>query len=244
MARVVKEESYSARRKDILEAAQRLVYTKGYEHMTIQDILDDLGISKGAFYHYFDSKGAVLEELVDWMVTQEVIPTLTSIVVDPHQSGIEKLHRYFDTSARWKFAHRAFVMELMRVWRADENAIVRQKLTALSLKHVTPLLTQIICQGIQEGDFNTEYPEHTSKVVYYILLGMSDTLIELLLASVSEREGMDLENTVMTYIDALTDATERVLGARKGSLNLFDRQILMEWFKPTQPVVEYQDASK
>ena len=243
MSRAVNEEEYAARRKDILDAARRLVYSKGYEHMTIQDILNDLGISKGAFYHYFDSKGAVLEALVEWMVVQEILPILTGIVKDPHLSGIEKLHRYFDTSSRWKSAHRTFIMELMRVWNADENAIVRQKLTTMSVKYVTPLLTEIICQGIQEGDFTTEYPEQISKVVYYILLGMSDTLIELLVASETDRQEMDIENTIVTYIDALTDAVERVLGARKGSLNLIDRQTLMEWFKPTQPILEQQEAS-
>lgn len=233
MARVVKEQSYAARRRDILDAAQRLVYSKGYELMTIQDILDALGISKGAFYHYFDSKGAVLEALIERMVVDEVIPILTGIVTDPGLSGIDKLHRYYDTSARWKSAHRALIMELMRVWIADENAIVRQKLTAMSIKFVTPLLTKIIRQGIQEGDFFTDFPDQVSKVVFYILLGMSDTLIDLLLASEVERNGMDIENTVETYIDALTDATERVLGARKGSLNLIDMETLMEWFVPT-----------
>lgn len=53
MARVVKEKEYAQRRSQIVEAAQRFMYTKGYELMSIQDILDDLGISKGAFYHYF-----------------------------------------------------------------------------------------------------------------------------------------------------------------------------------------------
>jgi AcrR family transcriptional regulator len=60
MARIVKEEEYLARRNEILDASLRLVYSKGYDKMTIQDILDQLHISKGAFYHYFDSKVAVL----------------------------------------------------------------------------------------------------------------------------------------------------------------------------------------
>ncbi len=46
-------------RNEILTAAQRIVFAKGYERMTIQDILADLKISSGAFYHYFDSKPAV-----------------------------------------------------------------------------------------------------------------------------------------------------------------------------------------
>lgn len=60
MPRVVKEEDYAARRNEILDVARRLVYTKGYEQMSIQDILDALKISKGAFYHYFDSETIII----------------------------------------------------------------------------------------------------------------------------------------------------------------------------------------
>jgi len=41
------------------------VYTTGFEQMSVQDILDELKISKGAFYHYFDSKLALLDGLVN-----------------------------------------------------------------------------------------------------------------------------------------------------------------------------------
>ena len=41
MARIVKEAEYAGKRNEILDAAQRLIYTKGYEQMTVQDILDD-----------------------------------------------------------------------------------------------------------------------------------------------------------------------------------------------------------
>ena len=57
MARTIK--GPSEKRNEILDSARRLVYSKGYEQMTIQDILGELQISKGAFYHYFDSKGAL-----------------------------------------------------------------------------------------------------------------------------------------------------------------------------------------
>jgi len=98
MARVVKEDAYAAKCNEILDVAQRLIYTKGYEQMTIQDILDELRMSKGAFYHYFDSKGAVLEALVLRMASDEVIPLLIPIARDPHLTAIEKLNRYFDTA--------------------------------------------------------------------------------------------------------------------------------------------------
>src|SRR6266498_3912837 len=101
MARIVKEQAYAVKRNEILDVAQRLVYTKGYEQMTIQDILDDLQISKGAFYHYFDSKQALLEALIERML-QEGIQLITPIVHDPHMPALEKLQRYFATVARYK----------------------------------------------------------------------------------------------------------------------------------------------
>ena len=64
MARTVKAEAVAAKRKEILDAAQRLVFTKGYEQMSVQDILDEIRISSGAFHHYFDSRRALLEALV------------------------------------------------------------------------------------------------------------------------------------------------------------------------------------
>jgi pimeloyl-ACP methyl ester carboxylesterase len=48
MARTVNEQEFAEKRNEILDAAQRLVYIKGYERVTINDILADLGISSGA----------------------------------------------------------------------------------------------------------------------------------------------------------------------------------------------------
>lgn len=111
MARTVKEEEYIARRNEILDVALQLVYSKGYEKMTIQDILDQLKISKGAFYHYFDSKVEVLEAVVERMAAEQVEPIFLSIVQDPHLSALEKLHHYFDMSTRWKTSKKAFVTD-------------------------------------------------------------------------------------------------------------------------------------
>jgi TetR/AcrR family transcriptional repressor of nem operon len=230
MARTVKEEEYAARRNEILDAAQRLVYAKGYEHMTIQDILDDRHISKGAFYHYFDSKGAVLEALVERMIVVEVMPLLTPIVQDSCLGALEKLNSYFDTSVRWKTTKKTFMLELLRVWLADENAIVRQKLFTMSVKHVTPLLAEIIRQGIREGVFKTSYPDQVCHVILYILQGLSETIIELLISSETNRDAARIESGIRVYTEALSDALERVLGAPSGSLHLIDPETLKEWF--------------
>src|SRR3984893_401653 len=126
MARAVNEQEYTGKRNGILDAMQRLVYTKGYGQMTIQDMLNDLQISKGAFYHYFDSKQAVLEALVERM-GEEVVQLLFPIVHDPALPALEKLRQFFPTLAQWKTARKDFILALMHILYADDNAIFRQK---------------------------------------------------------------------------------------------------------------------
>ena len=227
MARIVKEQEYAVKRNAILDVAQRLVYTKGYEQMTIQDMLDDLQISKGAFYHYFDSKQAVLEALVERR-GEEVVQLLLPIVHDPVLGALEKLRRFFPTLAQWKTARKDFILALMHILYADENALFRQKARALAVKRVTPLMTTVIRQGIQEGVLTTSYPDQVGEVILSLVLDLGDTIAWLLLSWEPRRD--DDVRRVESTVAAYTDALERALGAPTGSLPLVDAQTLQEWF--------------
>jgi AcrR family transcriptional regulator len=230
MPRIVKEEEYAVRRNEILDATQRLVYTKGFGQMTIQDILDDLQISKGAFYHYFDSKHALLEALTE-RLQDEADELLIRITQDVHLSALEKLDRYFSTAARWKTAQKTYLLALLRVWYTDDNAIVRQKVFATAVKRITPLLSAIIRQGIQEGVLTTPFPDQVGEVVLSLVQSLGDTYARMLLSP--EAEGGDLQR--MERISAAySDALERVLGAPSGSLHLIDAATLEEWFPPQE----------
>jgi AcrR family transcriptional regulator len=228
MTRVIKE--YAVRRSEILDVAQRLVYTKGYEQMTIQDILDDLQISKGAFYHYFGSKQNLLEALVERMI-DEVLPLLNPIVQDPHLPALTKFQRYLDTAIQWKTAQKSFFLALLRIWYSDDNAIVRQKVTTAGIKQIKPVITTIIHQGIGEGVFTTPYPDQVGEVVLSIMTGLSEALGMQFLSNELKPDDLGrLESIVASY----TDALERVLGAPAGSFTLVDAETLREWVVPLE----------
>lgn len=230
MARPVKEQEYRVKRRAILDAARRLVQTKGYEQMAIQDILDDLQISKGAFYHYFGSKQALLEALIDHLL-DEGEQLLIAITQDPMLSALEKLQRFFVQLAQWKTAQKDTLLGLLRVWYADENALVRQKLHAARIKRVTPWLSAIIRQGLEEGTLTTGYPDKVGQVVVSLLNDHSNTLAELLLSDqFGSEQFVQVEQTVAVYADAL----ERVLGVPSHSLQLVDVATLNAWFGSPQ----------
>lgn len=226
MARIIKEEEYTARRNEILDVAQRLVQTKGYEQMTIQDILGELQISKGAFYHYFDSKVALLEAMID-RIQVEVDQILKPIVQDPGLPALQKLRLFFDVSSRWKSAHRDYMIAIMKVWYHDDNAVFRQKIFTNGLKWITPSLTEIARQGVREGTLNVPYPEHVGEILFSLSTGLGDSIARLILNPTPSQDDMQcLQELVTTYSDAL----ERILGAPKGSLPLADPEELKIWF--------------
>jgi AcrR family transcriptional regulator len=226
MARTINEKEYALKRNQILDVTQRLIYTKGFEQMAIQDILGELQISKGAFYHYFDSKPALLEALIE-RTGQEALQLLTPIVRDPHLPALEKLQRFFDTVVQWKTARKTFMIELLHVWYADHNAIVRQKMVAMSSRHTLPLLTAIFHQGIREGVLNMPFPDQIGMVLLSLIQSIGDAFAELLLAREPQSDQLQrAERLIAAYNDAL----ERVLGAPAGSLQLMDAESLKEWF--------------
>jgi AcrR family transcriptional regulator len=235
---MAREEAYAGKRTAILDAAQRLVYSKGYEQMTIQDVLDALRISKGAFYYYFDSKPALLDALLA-RTQDEVLAVLRPIADDAHLGALEKLRRFFPTLGRWKTDRKDFLLELARVLYSDDNAIFRQKTRARAISTVAPLLTEIMQQGIREGVVTVAYPDEVGDLLVCLVLDLSDTLAGLLLASARPGDlARRFERTVAVY----TGALERVLGAPAGALPLIDADALREWVI-TPDNTEQGDAS-
>jgi AcrR family transcriptional regulator len=228
MARTVKEQEYAEKRNEILAAALRLVYTKGYERMTIQDILADLQISNGAFYHYFDSKQAVLEAFIERM-QEEAEKPLLPIVHDPHMPAVEKLQRFFSTFDRLRIAHNTDVVELLRVWYTDDNAIVRQKVDEAIVERCAPLLTGIVRQGIQEGVFTTSYPDQAGEIILFLVRGMANTHARLLLSLEQEHDEQRCIEGIVTTHAAYMHAIERVLGAPPDSLYRTEAEAVKVW---------------
>jgi len=228
MARIVNEQDYAAKRNEILDAAQRLISTKGYEQMTIQDLLDDFHMSKGALYHYFDSKQAVLSALIERIV-QQIEQALLPVIHDPTRGALDKLQAFFAALVTWKTEHPPLALALLRVWYTDENALFRQTLRETRISHLSPLLEAILCQGREEGVVTLSYPDQTGRVILSLVEDLSDTLARMLLFGEAKPYDDSLPQQVVA---ASTEAVERVLGVPSGSLCLVQPKALRQWMAP------------
>jgi AcrR family transcriptional regulator len=227
MARTVDAEAHAIRRDTFVDAAQRLMQAKGYEQMSIQDVLGEVGASRGAFYHYFASKTDLLEAVVTRIV-DTALASAAPVVDDPALDAVEKLEGLFGGIAQWKTQRTELMLALTRVWLSDENVLMRDKMWRHLDERLTPVLARIVVQGDEEDVFSVSSPEATARVMVALLHGLNDTAVRLFL---ERDEGgvtlADAEDLALAY----TDALERILGMAAGTLRLVDTDTLKAWYR-------------
>jgi AcrR family transcriptional regulator len=228
VARAVKPEEHARKRNEILDAAQNLVFTQGFENIAVRDILDALHISSGAFHHYFGSRDELAGALIE-RIRQETEKPLLLIVQNDQFSAVEKIQAFFQVLDELRAEQGQRIASVMRVWYSDANAIIREKVDDALRKYRGPMLVEIIRQGVKEGLFRTEHPEAAGEVVLSILHGMGDSLNKELLMLDARSDTQDSINRIASIHSATLDAIERVLGVPTHTFARTEPKIIRSW---------------
>ena len=137
----------------ILRVSLKLFQEKGYEATTIQDIVDALGMSKGAIYHHFKSKADIMDLLSErYYQNLSWFPDPKGI---PGENGLEKLRyvfRYF-LSDPSKEEIDGMMLPLLR----------DPKMVSLSLDSVfreaAPYMDRLVQEAISDGSASPQFPQ-------------------------------------------------------------------------------------
>lgn len=145
-----------------MDVAFRLFMEKGYEHTSIQDIIDNLGgLSKGAIYHHFKSKEDILFAVTDRM-TAESNQMLAVIRDRTDLNGKEKLKTIFKASINRPVQDDIFTVAP----DFHNNAKLLFSLLHDTIDNVAPnYILPIIQQGISDGSIETNYPEQLAELI-------------------------------------------------------------------------------
>lgn len=190
------------------------------------DVLAESGASKGAFYHYFGSKQALLEAVIT-RLSAGIAASLAPVADLRDVAALDKVSRFFVTLTATKVVRRDLLVALTRVWQSDDNAVVRQKLRPAIAARLAPILATVIRQGLDEGVCDVRDPEYTARVVVALVQDLNEQLAELFLAIESGRERW---RTVEHAVDAHTDALARILGIERGAVEFVDLTVVRDWF--------------
>lgn len=150
----------------ILEEALKLFIEKGYEHTSIQDMLNNLGgLSKGAIYHHFKSKEEIFEAVCTKIGNENRV-FYDKIREDKSKNGYEKLKTMM--KAAYANPNSEAILSMTTKIVSDPKFLMNQINEIYEL--VAPLYIEpIIKQGISDGSIQTDYPRELAEVLITLI---------------------------------------------------------------------------
>ena len=210
-------------RARIIDAAEKLFIEKGYAATSVQDILDMLHISKGGFYHYFDTKMELLSEVCarrteEWYVSGvENVRSMRAGWVEKLNAAI-KLVSMLDREG-------SMLGTMTEMGMMGEDAPVMQKVRNTTLRLVTPLIAEILDAGSHEGQFYLHRPAETARLITMLALDVNEDAVKEIAANYNNPE---CAFNVLQLLSAFREAIELIVNAPYGSIIIFDMPSLVE----------------
>lgn len=177
----------------ILDAATILFLQKGYQHTTLQDIIEETHLSKGAVYHHFKSKEEIAFRVGD-RLGAKMLPIFANIRDDSSLTGGEKLKKIFSASLEPKRQH-----EMMTIlpYLSTDSYFMDMEQKDLLEKIVPSYVTPIIRQGVQDGSIKTSAPEALGEAIFLL----ADTWLHPLIRKTTAKE-QTMRNQVFQQLTA------------------------------------------
>ena len=153
-------------RELILEVASGLFMTKGYEKTRISDIINGLdGLTKGAVYHYFDSKEDIFNEVVKRIGYQNKA-IFDEIKYAKDLNGREKISKLISVAIG--------NTNMDVITSISPNLTDNPKLLASFFKQMQEMtipeyFLPIIYEGIKDGSIKSEHPQELAELIAVIL---------------------------------------------------------------------------
>ena len=217
------------RKEAILQTAEELFFTKGYTETSIQDILEKLEISKGGFYHYFDSKNALLEEICRQRGGRE-LERLRGELYSGKLDALQRLNLLLGALNLFRREDPRYVALVLKVSFIDGDVHFRDQMRRFMLEGLRPMVDETLRDGMAQGAFFSRHPGQLGGLLLMLGSDVNDEACRLLTAGLEEPECVI---GIMDLLDAYRESVESLCGAPFGSILLFDVEHMMNAFRQT-----------
>lgn len=154
----------------ILEVSQRLFLEKGYDNTKIQDIADELGMTKGAIYHHFKSKEEIMNVLGDTMFVNnnpfEIVKKRNDL------NGLEKMKYVIKLNQ----SNEQMVELTNQALPLLENPQILSKMFESNYQNLLPYWLELIEEGQKDGSIKTDQPKELAELLILTDLWMVPSL--------------------------------------------------------------------
>lgn len=188
--------------KLILDVSTRLFSEKGYDDTSLQDIINETKLSKGAIYHHFGSKEDILKAIFH-RLGNENAEIFAKIRDDSRLSGIEKLRQIFQTAV---FHSNQSVLLTVSPCLLNNPRFLAMQIEQIYELIAPQFVEPILTEGVKDGSINIENPHEIAEAIMILTNVWLNPLVKM-----TDTEGMkkrcDTFNTLLKGlgIDGLLD---------------------------------------
>ena len=199
------------KKDQILDTSLQLFMKKGFDATSISDILSQLDIARGTLYYHFESKEAIMDAIIERLLNQ-VLEKIEKLMTNDSLSQAEKFMGFF---ASINLTQLTGDEEIVDYFNQPQNALFHEKSNRLLIKKLSPVLAQIISEGIEAGLFDTPYPAETAELILVGITGFVDS-----------KDSPVEENQTNRRMESFLYNAARMLGMSQSGLDGFKKLFL------------------
>jgi TetR/AcrR family transcriptional repressor of nem operon len=137
----------------LIQAGTEVMLVKGYTNTGIQEVLNSLGVPKGSFYHYFESKESFAVAIIQHLDHGQTADMLT-VLRNPDQTPLQRLKTYCEECKRallTQECRKGCLIGNLSQEMADQSETLRRELSSIWNKRL-----DILAACIEEGQATGE----------------------------------------------------------------------------------------
>lgn len=155
----------TGRREELLQVATQVFARTGFAASTVREIGEEAGILSGSLYHHFESKDAMLEEILR-PFTVKLVEAYSAIAASPMRAADQM--RQLIKTAYGVVADEANVVTILQNEAAFLWSQERYRFIVESDRHIRASWIEVIERGQADGDFRADLEP---RLVYRALMG-------------------------------------------------------------------------
>jgi AcrR family transcriptional regulator len=205
-----------ARKALILDAAQALFYARGWDAVTIADVLKEAGLSKGGFYHHFAAKEDLLDAVVE-RATHQALAAAEAASAGTKGDALTRFNAFLAESGRWRAERGPELRFFSDVMLRPGHDYLYHRIANAAAVAAKPVLQAIIRNGVAEGCFDV--PD--AALVTEVILALTEGRRAAAALAIDRAKAGDLDGGV-EVLNARSEAEsallDRLLGVAAGSI--------------------------
>jgi len=147
-------------KSEIIQTTVRFVREKGWENVRVEDVVKELGVTRGAFYHYFKSR----EELIA-AVTDQIFHEHNPFVFAMNKEGLTALEKFrlaMKTNLLFNLENAEYTQAV--IWSMNSPAVFRSEFYS-QVNTVAPYVERLLIEGNEDGSVSVDYPKQAAQIL-------------------------------------------------------------------------------